>query len=115
MDEHRPDRESRHLLGGRDPEALELTPEAGDSAGQPHHQHLVVSAGERQILRGEFLVGGTRRRRHCRVQDPNMTTELTARTRSIPPRSLRRPRWQNLILLASVILFWVGVILKIVG
>jgi hypothetical protein len=44
-----------------------------------------------------------------------MTTELTGRTRSIPPRSLRRPRWQNLILVASVVLFWVGVILKIIG
>jgi hypothetical protein len=43
-----------------------------------------------------------------------MTSELTAKTRSTTqPLSLGRPRWANLLLAASLVAFWAGVILKI--
>jgi hypothetical protein len=44
-----------------------------------------------------------------------MATELTGRARSTPPITLGRPRWVNLVLVASLAIFWAGVILKIVG
>jgi hypothetical protein len=44
-----------------------------------------------------------------------MATEFTARTKPILPTSLGRPRWANLVLVASLAIFWAGVILKIVG
>jgi hypothetical protein len=44
-----------------------------------------------------------------------MAIELTARTKRTLPISLGRPRWANLVLLASLAIFWAGVILKIVG
>jgi hypothetical protein len=44
-----------------------------------------------------------------------MATELTRRARLTRPVSLRRPRRANLALVASLAIFWAGVILKIVG
>ena len=44
-----------------------------------------------------------------------MATQLTGRTRSIPRISLGRPRWVNLVLVASLAIFWAGVILKMIG
>ncbi len=44
-----------------------------------------------------------------------MATEFTGRARSAPPISLGRPRWTNLAIVASLAIFWAGVILKILG
>ena len=44
-----------------------------------------------------------------------MASELTARRKSTPPLALGRPRWENLVLAASLAAFWAGVILKIIG
>jgi len=44
-----------------------------------------------------------------------MASELTGRTRSIPRLAIGRPRWENLVLAASLVAFWAGVILKIFG
>lgn len=44
-----------------------------------------------------------------------MAGELAARTKSIPPLAFDRPRWENLVLAASLAAFWAGVILKIIG
>ena len=45
-----------------------------------------------------------------------MASELTAKTRSTTrPIALGRPRWANLLLVASLLAFWTGVILKIFG
>ena len=44
-----------------------------------------------------------------------MATELTGRAKLTPRLSLGRPRWINLVLVASLAIFWAGVILKIVG
>lgn len=46
---------------------------------------------------------------------PNVAREPTSRARQIPPLSFRRPRWDNLLLAASLALFWAGVTLKILG
>ena len=45
----------------------------------------------------------------------NTAGEPTSRARRAPPLSFRRPRWDNLLLAASLALFWAGVILKILG
>jgi hypothetical protein len=45
----------------------------------------------------------------------NIAREPTFRVGSLRPVSLRRPRWDNLALAASIALFWTGVILKILG
>ena len=39
----------------------------------------------------------------------------STRAGPLPPLSFRRPRWDNLLLAASLALFWAGVILKILG
>ena len=44
-----------------------------------------------------------------------MASELTGRPRTIPRLAVGRPRWENLVLVASLIAFWAGVILKIFG
>ena len=44
-----------------------------------------------------------------------MATEFTRRARPTLRFSLGRPRWGNLALVASLALFWAGVILKMVG
>ena len=44
-----------------------------------------------------------------------MAIELAGRTKQTLPMSLGRPRWANLVLVASLAIFWAGVILKIVG
>jgi hypothetical protein len=44
-----------------------------------------------------------------------MATELSRRRKPILPLSLGRPRWTNLVLLASLAIFWAGLILKIIG
>lgn len=46
---------------------------------------------------------------------PNVARGPTSRAPPIPPLSFRRPRWDNLLLAASIVLFWAGVILKILG
>lgn len=46
---------------------------------------------------------------------PNIARGPTSRAGSIPPPAFRRPRWDNLLLAASLALFWAGVILKILG
>jgi hypothetical protein len=45
----------------------------------------------------------------------NIADGTTSRAGLIPHPSLRRPRWANLLLVASLALFWAGVILKILG
>jgi hypothetical protein len=45
----------------------------------------------------------------------NMAGELAARAKSTPPLAFGRPRWENLVLAASLAAFWAGVILKIIG
>jgi len=45
----------------------------------------------------------------------NIASEPTSRAGPIPPLSFRRPRWDNLLVVASLVLFWTGVILKILG
>jgi hypothetical protein len=45
----------------------------------------------------------------------NIATGPTSRARPTPALSFRRPRWDNLLLAASLVLFWAGVILKILG
>jgi hypothetical protein len=49
------------------------------------------------------------------TRTPNTAREPTSRPGPIPPLSFRRPRWDNLLLAASLALFWAGVILKILG
>ena len=44
-----------------------------------------------------------------------MTTELAPRPKSIMGISLTRPRWDNLVLAASLTVFWAGLIVKIFG
>jgi hypothetical protein len=45
----------------------------------------------------------------------NIARGPTSRAGLIPPLSFRRPRWDNLLLAASLALFWAGVILKILS
>ncbi len=45
----------------------------------------------------------------------NIARGRTPRVGPVPPLSFRRPRWDNLLLAASLALFWAGVILKILG
>jgi hypothetical protein len=44
-----------------------------------------------------------------------MTSEVTVKQRLVPPLALGRPRWTNLIMVASLVIFWAGVILKILS
>ena len=46
---------------------------------------------------------------------PNIARQPTSRAPPIPPLSFRRPRSYNLLLAASLALFFAGVILKILG
>jgi hypothetical protein len=62
------------------------------------------------ILRGKAARGVTVSGRLS-----NMTMGLATRSRSTGGLSLSRPRWENLILAASLVVFWAGVIMKIVG
>jgi hypothetical protein len=45
----------------------------------------------------------------------NIARAQTSKAASMRAVSLGRPRWTNLTLAASVIVFWAGVILKILG
>jgi hypothetical protein len=45
----------------------------------------------------------------------NVARPPTSKGAAMRPISLGRPRWENLGLAASLVVFWVGVILKILG
>jgi hypothetical protein len=45
----------------------------------------------------------------------HMATELNSRGGSPPPLSIGRPRWENLLLIGGVAVFWAGVLLKLFG
>jgi hypothetical protein len=42
-------------------------------------------------------------------------SQPTTRGRGIPPLSLGRPRWENLLLVISLAAFWTGLILKLLS
>jgi hypothetical protein len=44
-----------------------------------------------------------------------MTSRIAGRPRALQRLSLSRPRWENLLVAASLLAFWAGVILKIFG
>jgi len=44
-----------------------------------------------------------------------MTTVFIEKDGSNRPFALGRPRWENLLMVASLVVFWAGVFLKIFG
>jgi hypothetical protein len=44
-----------------------------------------------------------------------MTTVFVDKKADARPFAIGRPRWENLLLIASLAVFWGGVILKIIG